>query len=314
MQQQAFLSGSTAGLHKRVCQHWCKRMTRREGERRARARAGYSLAPDGVRLQMRPERGGGGRMQGTGLAYVTFASAEEAERARQERDRQMIGARYIECLPYTPQPPAYGPQPGVHPGGGYGEGPGGGGGGRGGPPGAEGMGGPPPGAGGAPGGGGPAGVPGDGGPMGAGGPLGGPGPGPHMGGLHMVGPPGGGHMGGGPMGGPHGGGGFGGGERGYGLAPGAHMGPPAIPGRGPPGGLPGREGGPPGGGLLGMPGGQPPPPHRGGLAAAPPNPPPYDARHPGPLPGAKGPVKARPPSGRQWLTAPPEGMRLVIGS
>lgn len=82
---------------------------------------------------------------------------------------------------------------------------------------------------------------------------------------------------------------------GYGLAPGAHMGPPAIPGRVLPGGVPGRDGGGPPGGSLGMGGGQPPPPHRGsGLAAVPPNPPPYDARHPGPLPGgAKGPVKVR---------------------
>ena len=246
---------------------------------------GYSLAPDGVRLQMRQERGGGGGMQGTGLAYVTFVSAEEAERARQERDRQVIGTRYIECMPYTPQPPSYGAPGG---GGGYGEG-GGAGGGRGPHPSGEAMGGgepagvpPPPGA--------PGGSP-------SGGPLGGPGQGAHMGGGHMVGPPGGGHMGGGHMGGGHMGGphtgGFGSGERGFGLAPGAHMGPPAIPGRAPPGGGPNREGGVPAGGL-GM--AQPPPPHRtGGLAPAPPNPPPYDARHPGPsIPGAKGPVKARP--------------------
>lgn len=195
--------------------------------------AGYDLAPDGVRLQMRPERGGGGGMQGTGLAYVTFASAEEAERARQERDRQTIGSRYIECLPYTPQPPVYGPQGGGPPGGGgYSEGPGSspgpGGGGRGAPPsgdimpgGGPGVGGghPTGGPGGSPSGGGPTG----GGPMGGapmgGAPMGGPGGGPHMGALHMGGPPGGGgHMGGGPMGG-HGGGsaGFGGGgERGFG--------------------------------------------------------------------------------------------------
>ena len=38
---------------------------------------------------------------GTGVAYVRFTSPTEADRARKERHRQQMGARYIECLPFT---------------------------------------------------------------------------------------------------------------------------------------------------------------------------------------------------------------------
>ena len=42
-----------------------------------------------------------GNPVGTGVAYVRFASPTEADRARKERHRQQMGARYIECLPFT---------------------------------------------------------------------------------------------------------------------------------------------------------------------------------------------------------------------
>ncbi len=42
-----------------------------------------------------------GAQVGTGVAYVRFTSPNEAERARKERHRQQMGARYIECLPFT---------------------------------------------------------------------------------------------------------------------------------------------------------------------------------------------------------------------
>ena len=42
-----------------------------------------------------------GAQVGTGVAYVRFSSPNEAERARKERHRQQMGARYIECLPFT---------------------------------------------------------------------------------------------------------------------------------------------------------------------------------------------------------------------
>lgn len=38
---------------------------------------------------------------GTGVAYVRFQNPGEAEKARKERHRQQMGARYIECLPFT---------------------------------------------------------------------------------------------------------------------------------------------------------------------------------------------------------------------
>ena len=38
---------------------------------------------------------------GMGVAYVRFTSPSEADRARKERHRQQMGARYIECLPFT---------------------------------------------------------------------------------------------------------------------------------------------------------------------------------------------------------------------
>ncbi len=60
-----------------------------------------------------------GAATGTGVAYVRFANPGEAERARKERHRERMGARYIECLPFTashytspaPPPPLLAPPP-----------------------------------------------------------------------------------------------------------------------------------------------------------------------------------------------------------
>ncbi len=61
--------------------------------------AGYGLAHDGIQVVTKPDKDG--TQVGTGVAYVRFTSPDEAERARKERHRQPMGARYIECLPFT---------------------------------------------------------------------------------------------------------------------------------------------------------------------------------------------------------------------
>ncbi|CAL8467151.1 g6687 [Coccomyxa elongata] len=61
--------------------------------------AGFALAPDGIQVVTKPDKEG--NQMGTGVAYVRFSNPEEAERARKERHRAQMGARYIECLPFT---------------------------------------------------------------------------------------------------------------------------------------------------------------------------------------------------------------------
>lgn len=61
--------------------------------------AGFALAPDGIQVVTKPDKEG--NQIGTGVAYVRFSNPEEAERARKERHRAQMGARYIECLPFT---------------------------------------------------------------------------------------------------------------------------------------------------------------------------------------------------------------------
>ncbi|CAK0735830.1 hypothetical protein CVIRNUC_000646 [Coccomyxa viridis] len=61
--------------------------------------SGYSLAQDGIQVVTKPDKEG--TPVGTGVAYVRFTSPSEADRARKERHRQQMGARYIECLPFT---------------------------------------------------------------------------------------------------------------------------------------------------------------------------------------------------------------------
>lgn len=79
-------------------------------------RAGFSLASDGIQVVTKPDKEG--NQMGTGVAYVRFGNPDEAERARKERHRAQMGARYIECLPFTashytspphvpPPPPPY---------------------------------------------------------------------------------------------------------------------------------------------------------------------------------------------------------------
>lgn len=62
--------------------------------------AGFQVEPRDVHLETRNDHPG--QRTGTGIAYVQFASPEEAERARHSRHKQMLGPRYIECMVFVP--------------------------------------------------------------------------------------------------------------------------------------------------------------------------------------------------------------------
>ena len=53
--------------------------------------SGFHLNIDSIHLET-----------GTGLAYVQFAHFAEAEQARQNKQKQMMGTLYIECMVFVP--------------------------------------------------------------------------------------------------------------------------------------------------------------------------------------------------------------------
>ncbi|DBA74130.1 TPA: hypothetical protein ACH3X1_010935 [Trebouxia sp. C0004] len=57
---------------------------------------GFHLNTDSIHLETKDDRQG--NLTGTGIAYVQFAHPAEAEQARQNKHKQMMGARYIECM------------------------------------------------------------------------------------------------------------------------------------------------------------------------------------------------------------------------
>ena len=62
--------------------------------------SGFHLNTDSVHLETKHDRQGS--LTGTGLAYVQFAHPAEAEQARQNKHKQMMGTRYIECMIFVP--------------------------------------------------------------------------------------------------------------------------------------------------------------------------------------------------------------------
>ncbi len=64
------------------------------------AAAGFKLADDGVKIVTQLDSSG--RPLNSGLAYVRFDSAAEAQRAAAMQHRKTMGNRYIECLPVSP--------------------------------------------------------------------------------------------------------------------------------------------------------------------------------------------------------------------
>ena len=62
--------------------------------------AGFKLADDGVKIVTQLDSSG--RPLNSGLAYVRFESAAEAQRAAAMQHRKTMGNRYIECLPVSP--------------------------------------------------------------------------------------------------------------------------------------------------------------------------------------------------------------------
>ena len=62
--------------------------------------AGFKLADDGVKIVTQLDSSG--RPLNSGLAYVRFDSAAEAQRAAAVQHRKTMGNRYIECLPVSP--------------------------------------------------------------------------------------------------------------------------------------------------------------------------------------------------------------------
>lgn len=64
---------------------------------------GFHLNTDSVHLETKDDRQGS--LTGTGLAYVQFAHPAEAEQARQNKHKQMMGTRYIECMIFVPGRP-----------------------------------------------------------------------------------------------------------------------------------------------------------------------------------------------------------------
>lgn len=62
--------------------------------------SGFHLNIDSIHLETEDDRQG--NLTGTGLAYVHFAHPAEAEQARQNKHKQMMGALYIECMIFVP--------------------------------------------------------------------------------------------------------------------------------------------------------------------------------------------------------------------
>ena len=62
--------------------------------------AGFKLADDGVKIVTQLDSSG--RPLNSGLAYVRFETAAEAQRAAAIQHRKTMGNRYIECLPVSP--------------------------------------------------------------------------------------------------------------------------------------------------------------------------------------------------------------------
>ncbi len=62
--------------------------------------SGFRLTSDSIHLETKDDRQG--NLTGTGLAYVQFAHPAEAEQARQNKHKQMMGTRYIECMIFVP--------------------------------------------------------------------------------------------------------------------------------------------------------------------------------------------------------------------
>lgn len=60
---------------------------------------GFGIDSKDVQLLTKPDRTG--NVTGTGVAFVQFENPQEADRAREQRHRSMMGSRYIECLPYA---------------------------------------------------------------------------------------------------------------------------------------------------------------------------------------------------------------------
>ncbi|KAA6418359.1 MAG: hypothetical protein FRX49_11724 [Trebouxia sp. A1-2] len=64
---------------------------------------GFHLNTDSIHLETKDD--GQGNLTGTGLAYVQFAHPAQAEQARQNKHKQMMGTRYIECMIFVPGRP-----------------------------------------------------------------------------------------------------------------------------------------------------------------------------------------------------------------
>ena len=60
--------------------------------------AGFHLSAQDVHLETRDDRQG--NPTGTGVAYVQFPSPDLAEDARHVKHKQMMGARYVECMTF----------------------------------------------------------------------------------------------------------------------------------------------------------------------------------------------------------------------
>ncbi len=61
---------------------------------------GFHLNTDSIHLQTKDDRQG--NLTGSGLAYVPFAHPAEAQQARQNKHKQMMGTLYIECMIFVP--------------------------------------------------------------------------------------------------------------------------------------------------------------------------------------------------------------------
>ena len=62
--------------------------------------SGFRLNTDSIHLETKDDRQG--NLTSTGLAYVQFAHSAEAEQARQNKHKQMMGTLYIECMIFVP--------------------------------------------------------------------------------------------------------------------------------------------------------------------------------------------------------------------
>jgi hypothetical protein len=62
--------------------------------------SGFHLNTDSIHLETKDDRQG--NLTGTGSACVEFAHSAEAEQARQNKHKQMMGTLYIECMIFFP--------------------------------------------------------------------------------------------------------------------------------------------------------------------------------------------------------------------